>query len=191
MSAASQTAAEKRLSFLRRASQDFLNAKLDKTYPKLKLEDLTSNYPLLEDVYKLDSNSYKKLFPNTFVFEHVHQFSKEKDKIYLVCGPKEDAREIVVTELKHNYEKAKYCLSFFWSLLLILKPDEMQTLSLIPDEIIDLNKKYTKRKNIYQFWLELNMTEKESLIKWYNSKTPDLVLIHPYFKAKDLDEEDD
>ena len=46
MSAASQTAAEKRLSFLRRASQDFLNAKLDKTYPKLKLEDLTSNYPL-------------------------------------------------------------------------------------------------------------------------------------------------
>ena len=63
MSAASQTAAEKRLSFLRRASQDFLNAKLDKTYPKLKLEDLTRNYPLLEDVYKLDSTSYKKLFP--------------------------------------------------------------------------------------------------------------------------------
>ncbi len=181
---------ERKLAFIRRASQTFLNAKEKTDHPKLTLNDITSQASVIESVYKLNYVEYRSIFPSTFIFEDVVCFLKDNDKFALVSGPDLSSRTLIVSHLRGNYDKFKYCLSFLWTAKNQL--NEMELCKIYSDckDSESICKKFA-RTNIYQFWLGLDIERQEKLIAWYNAKTPDIAIHHPYYEFTECTNDSD
>jgi len=50
------------------------------------------------------------------------------------------------------------------------------------EDAICMWKKFTKRRNVYEFWLQLNQSQQAAIIAWYNDKPMDQVMLHPYYE---------
>ena len=67
-----------------------------------------------------------------------------------------------------------------------LLPDLANIVFLYEDETdyaICMAAKFSEnRHSVYKFWLQLDQHQQDALIEWYNNKTTDQVMLHPYYE---------